>query len=568
MSEGVIAVLQEISITNFAIIPQLHLSFHAGMTALTGETGAGKSIIIDALGLLAGGRGSSDYIRQGADKCVLEGLFEWPSQESFFELMEELGIESDEDNLIVRRDMSLTGKNVCRVNGHIVTLANLRKIGSYLVDIQGQNEHQELLQAESHLLLLDRFGDADFQKAKKVYQKTYASYREIERKVRKVQQNEKSFVQRIDMLHFQQEEIAAAALQIGEEERLSEEREKLSNYQKIVDSLANSYSALSNGEPSSIDHIGLAVSELQSIAHLDSEYEAIFENIQSAYYLLQDAIGDMSRQIDLLELDENRLEEVNQRLELIRQLKRKYGESIQAIVEYHEAITKELDSSDFSEGQLEKMKNELAEQNTLLQQQASNLHEKRQKIAAELEKSILSELKSLYMENTEFEVRFSSEPSEYFDANGFDQVEFYITTNPGEPLKPLVKVASGGELSRVLLALKTIFSSEQGVTSIIFDEVDTGVSGRVAQAIADKISQISICSQVLCITHLPQVAAVADYQYYIHKEVIDGRTQTSVTELRPTQRESEIARMLAGSEITPLTIEHARELLRLARNHE
>lgn len=556
--------LQEISITNFAIIPELHLSFHKGMTALTGETGAGKSIIIDALGLLAGGRGSSDYIRQGADKCILEGLFEWPSQEGFTELMEELGIESDGDNLIVRRDMALTGKNVCRVNGHIVTLANLRRIGSYLVDIQGQNEHQELLQPEAHLNLLDRFGDRTFQQQKKKYQKEYAIYRELERKMRKVQQNEKSFVQRIDMLHFQQEEIAAADLQVGEEEQLSEEREKLSNYQKIVDSFASGYSALNAGEPSSVDNVGLAVSELQSIAHLDNEYEAIVENVQSAYYLLQDAIGDMSRQIDLLELDENRLEEVNQRLELIRQLKRKYGESVEAILDYYEEITKELDSSDFSEGQLEKMQLELTKKETFLQEQALALHKTRKKIAKELEKSILTELKSLYMENTEFEVRFSSEKNGQLDANGLDQVEFYITTNPGEPLKPLVKVASGGELSRMLLALKTIFSSEQGVTSIIFDEVDTGVSGRVAQAIADKISQISCHSQVLCITHLPQVAAVADFQYYIQKEVIDGRTQTSVTELQPTQRETEIARMLAGSEITPLTVEHAKELLRLA----
>ncbi len=557
--------LQEISITNFAIIPELRLSFHEGMTALTGETGAGKSIIIDALGLLAGGRSSSDYIRQGADKCILEGLFEWPKQDGFSTLMDELGIESDGDNLIVRRDMSLTGKNVCRVNGHIVTLANLRKIGSYLVDIQGQNEHQELLQPEAHLVLLDRFGDNEFQMKKKNYQKEFARYRELERQVRKIQQNEKSFVQRIDMLHFQQEEIAAAQLELGEEEQLSEEREKLSNYQKIVDSLASGYSALSGEEQGSVDHVGLAASELQSIAHLDSEYEAIFENVQSAYYLLQDAIGDMSRQIDLLELDENRLEEVNQRLELIRQLKRKYGESIEAILNYYEEITEELASSVFSEGQLEKMKRELATKEEELLEQALELHETRKKIAKGLEKSILKELKSLYMENTEFEVRFAQSRATQLDANGFDQVEFYITTNPGEPLKPLVKVASGGELSRMLLALKTIFSSEQGVTSIIFDEVDTGVSGRVAQAIADKISQISHYSQVLCITHLPQVAAVADYQYYIKKDVIKGRTQTSVTELLPGQREEEIARMLAGSEITPLTMEHAKELLRMAK---
>ena len=557
--------LQEISITNFAIIPELRLSFHEGMTALTGETGAGKSIIIDALGLLAGGRGSSDYIRQGADKCILEGLFEWPKQEGFEALMEELGIESDGSNLIVRRDMSLAGKNVCRVNGHIVTLANLRRVGSYLVDIQGQNEHQELLQPESHLVLLDRFGDSTFQQKKRAYQEAYQAYRELERKVRKIQQNEKNYVQRIDMLNFQQEEIAAAQLEVGEEEKLREERDKLSNYQKIVDGLATAYGALSEGEQSSLDGVGMAVSEIQSIAHLDSEYEAIFDNIQSAYYLLQDAVGDMSRQIDLLELDENRLEEVTQRMETIRQLKRKYGDSVEAILAYYEEITEELDSSDFTEGQLDKMKNELTQKEEWALQCAEELHQARKAIASDLEQSILRELKSLYMENTEFEVRFSTQANGRLDEQGFDIVEFYITTNPGEPLKPLVKVASGGELSRVLLALKTIFSSEQGVTSIIFDEVDTGVSGRVAQAIADKILKISKYSQVLCITHLPQVAAVADYQYYIVKEVVGGRTQTSVAELAAAERENEIARMLAGSEITPLTIEHAKELLRLAK---
>ncbi|AZP92363.1 DNA repair protein RecN [Enterococcus mundtii] len=557
--------LQEISITNFAIIPELRLSFHEGMTALTGETGAGKSIIIDALGLLAGGRGSSDYIRQGADKCILEGLFEWPKQEGFEALMEELGIESDGSNLIVRRDMSLAGKNVCRVNGHIVTLANLRRVGSYLVDIQGQNEHQELLQPESHLVLLDRFGDSTFQQKKRAYQEAYQAYRELERKVRKIQQNEKNYVQRIDMLNFQQEEIAAAQLEVGEEEKLREERDKLSNYQKIVDGLATAYGALSEGEQSSLDGVGTAVSEIQSIAHLDSEYEAIFDNIQSAYYLLQDAVGDMSRQIDLLELDENRLEEVTQRMETIRQLKRKYGDSVEAILAYYEEITEELDSSDFTEGQLDKMKNELTQKEEWAFQCAEELHQARKTIASDLEQSIMRELKSLYMENTEFEVRFSTQANGRLDEQGFDIVEFYITTNPGEPLKPLVKVASGGELSRVLLALKTIFSSGQGVTSIIFDEVDTGVSGRVAQAIADKILKISKYSQVLCITHLPQVAAVADYQYYIVKEVVGGRTQTSVSELAAAERENEIARMLAGSEITPLTIEHAKELLRLAK---
>lgn len=556
--------LQELTIENFAIISKLRLSFHQGMTALTGETGAGKSIIIDAMGLLAGGRGSSDYIRQGAQKCTLEGLFQLPIQAEFLSFMEELGIETEEQSLIIQRDMSISGKNICRVNGRTVTLANLRKIGEFLVDIHGQNEHQELMQADKHLGLLDEFGNQSFKRDKKMYQKQYDAFRQLEQQVKKIQANEKMFVQRIDMLRFQQEEIEAAELQIGEEEQLIEERDKLSNYQKIVDGLAESYEALNAEGQSSIDGVGAALGQLQGIAHLDSEYSDILENVQNAYYLLQDSIGDISRQLDNLELDENRLEEVNHRLELIRQLKRKYGESIEAILAYQKEISQELADSNFSDGQMDGLLKKLTNQEHQVRELAENLHDQRVEIAKKLQKSILTELKELYMANTDFEVRFSSADNE-LHRDGIDQVEFYITTNPGEPLKPLVKVASGGELSRVMLALKTIFSKKQGITSIVFDEVDTGVSGRVAQAIADKIYQVAQNSQVLCITHLPQVAAVANYQYYISKEVKKGRTETSVQQLSSKERVTEIARMLAGSEITDLTKKHAEELLNMAK---
>ena len=556
--------LQELTIENFAIISKLRLSFHQGMTALTGETGAGKSIIIDAMGLLAGGRGSSDYIRQGAQKCTLEGLFQLPRQAEFLSFMEELGIETEEQSLIIQRDMSISGKNICRVNGRTVTLANLRKIGEFLVDIHGQNEHQELMQADKHLGLLDEFGNQSFKRDKKMYQKQYDAFRQLEQQVKKIQANEKMFVQRIDMLQFQQEEIEAAELQIGEEEQLIEERDKLSNYQKIVDGLAESYEALNAEGQSSIDGVGAALGQLQGIAHLDSEYSDILENVQNAYYLLQDSIGDISRQLDNLELDENRLEEVNHRLELIRQLKRKYGESIEAILAYQKEISQELADSNFSDGQMDGLLKKLTNQEHQVRELAENLHDQRVEIAKKLQKSILTELKELYMANTDFEVRFSSTDNE-LHRDGMDQVEFYITTNPGEPLKPLVKVASGGELSRVMLALKTIFSKKQGITSIVFDEVDTGVSGRVAQAIADKIYQVAQNSQVLCITHLPQVAAVANYQYYISKEVKKGRTETSVQQLSSKERVTEIARMLAGSEITDLTKKHAEELLNMAK---
>lgn len=555
--------LQELSVKNFAIISSLQLEFQMGMTVLTGETGAGKSIIIDAMGLLTGGRGSSDYIRQGANKCTLEGLFSMPKSQELKQLLEELGIETEEDSLVIQRDISASGKNVCRVNGRIVNITNLKRIGEYLVDIHGQNEHQELMQSERHIDMLDEFGGKKLLAVKEKYTRAYQEYRALEAKVRKRQKNEKEFAQRMDMLHFQSDEIASAQLVAGEEEQLLEERNKLNNFQKIADALTISYAALNGEDDSSLDKIGTSMNELASIESLDSEYKTLSDTVQNAYYLLQEASGDLSRLIDGLELDEVRLNEVENRLELIRQMKRKYGDSIETILSYYEEITKELAEADFLEGGTGDLEALLAEKQQAAHQQALTLRKERKRLAKELEQQILTELKELYLERTEFEVRFTE--LEHLQENGLDGVEFYITTNPGEPLKPLVRVASGGELSRVMLAMKTIFSQTQGITSIVFDEVDTGVSGRVAQAIADKIYQISENSQVLCITHLPQVAAVADEHYFIEKEIVAGRTETSVRILSEKERVNEIARMLAGSEITKLTIEHAQELLAMAK---
>ena len=555
--------LVELGIKNFAIISSLRLQFHDGMTALTGETGAGKSIIIDAMGLLCGSRGSTDYIRQGSNKCSLEGLFEVPTDSQFTELLHELGIETEDELLIVQRDISQSGKNICRVNGRTLTLSNLRRIGAFLVDIQGQNEHQELLQPDRHLHLLDQFGSKKFQELLAKYRQAFEKFQHLKQQMRKIQANEQSYVQRMDMLRFQQDEIANANLLPNEEEELTEERAKLGNYQKIVDSLAHSYALLTNDEGNSLDGIGAALTSMQDIAHLDSEYETVSENLQSAFYLLQEAAGDISRQFDSLSFDEGRLEEVNQRLELIHQLKRKYGQTVSEVLAYYEEITKELTESAYTEGQLEQLAKEVSAQEEVASHFAEQLHQERKKIAYKLSLAIVTELKELYMEHSQFEVRFMNS-KKILQEDGFDEVEFYLTTNPGEPLKPLVKVASGGELSRMLLALKTIFSQNQGITSIVFDEVDTGVSGRVAQAIAEKIAKIAANSQVLCITHLPQVAAIADYQYYIKKEINQGRTQTIVSELEPQNRVYEIAHMLAGSEVTELTMEHAKELLAMA----
>ncbi|MGM8139900.1 DNA repair protein RecN [Enterococcus italicus] len=556
--------LVEMTIENFAIIESLTLSFHEGMTTLTGETGAGKSIIIDALGLLAGSRASVDVIRQGADRCHLEGVFDWPKNPQFFALMQELLVNQEEDYLVVQRDIALNGKSICRVNGHVMTLANLKRIGRFMVDIQGQNEHQSLLQADQHQRLLDEFGGSDFQLALTEYKVLYKEWQTLAKTVLSRKKNEQSYVQRLDMLRYQVDEIEQAELVSGEEESLSEERDKLLNFQKIVDAFASVHQLLSTDDHGVLDNVSLAANELESVASFGKEYELLSESLTTVYYQLQDVAADLSRQMDLLEFDEQRLHQIEDRLEIIHQLKRKYGESVEFILAYYEKISLELLETAQSDGQLDQLESLLKEKEEQVAKKAAILHENRKEIAHRLEKAIMNELRELYMEHTQFAVRFETLTQGYNEF-GKDDVLFYLSANPGEPLRPLEKVASGGEISRILLALKTVFSTSQELTSIVFDEVDTGVSGRVAQAIAEKISQISRRSQVLCITHLPQVAAFADFQYFISKTVQNNRTKTTVVELTKEERVEEIARMLAGAEVTTLTKEHAKELLRLAQ---
>lgn len=556
--------LVEMTIENFAIIESLTLSFHEGMTTLTGETGAGKSIIIDALGLLAGSRASVDVIRQGADRCHLEGVFDWPKNPQFFALMQELLVNQEEDYLVVQRDIALNGKSICRVNGHVMTLANLKRIGRFLVDIQGQNEHQSLLQADQHQRLLDEFGGSDFQLALIEYKALYKEWQALAKTVLSRKKNEQSYVQRLDMLRYQVDEIEQAELVSGEEESLTEERDKLLNFQKIVDAFASVHQLLSTDDHGVLDNVSLAANELESVASFVKEYELLSESLTTVYYQLQDVAADLSRQMDILEFDEQRLHQIEDRLEIIHQLKRKYGESVEFILAYYEKISLELLETAQSDGQLDQLESLLKEKEEQVAKKAAILHENRKEIARRLEKAIMNELRELYMEHTQFAVRFEA-LSQGYNEFGKDDVLFYLSANPGEPLRPLEKVASGGEISRILLALKTVFSTSQELTSIVFDEVDTGVSGRVAQAIAEKISQIGRRSQVLCITHLPQVAAFADFQYFISKTVQNNRTKTTVVELTKEERVEEIARMLAGAEVTTLTKEHAKELLRLAQ---
>ena len=564
--------LQELTIKDFAIIQDLNLSFNRGMTVLTGETGAGKSIIIDAVGLLAGGRGSSEFIRHGATKCVLEALFSLEGNSITYKLLKDYDIDSEEDSVIIQRDIHRSGKNVCRINGRLVTIATLRLIGESIIDIHGQNEHQELMNPERHLSMLDHFGDQKLVMLKKNYQETYADYKKVKKAFDKWQNGEQELAQRLDMLQYQTNEIEMAELLDGEEEELLEEKNLLANYQKIMSALSMSYDALQGDEVNGIDLIGNAMTEMSSLEEIDEKYKVLSEAISSSYFQLQEAASDILREMDQTAYDEDRLNEIEKRLESIKQLKRKYGDSIADIKAYYEKIAAELNQIMNRENHLTNMTKELSSLSKELIKRGSELSENRRVVAKKIEQAIHEQLKELYMEKVVFEVQFFKPiqdfASEIAHESGFDEVEFYIATNMGEPLKPLARVASGGELSRMMLAMKTIFSKSQGITSIIFDEVDTGVSGRVAQAIANKIYMVAVHSQVLCITHLPQVAAMADNHLYISKSVENDRTKTHVNSLVSLEKIKEIARMLAGTEITKLTLEHAKELTVLAETEK
>ncbi|MBF2655916.1 DNA repair protein RecN [Listeria seeligeri] len=555
--------LQEMTIKNFAIIESLSLSFQEGMTVLTGETGAGKSIIIDALGLLVGGRGSTDFIRHGEERLELQGLFAL-AEDNFAcrNALLENGIDATDDMVVLERSLFRSGKNSCRINGKLVTTVLLRQIGSKLIDIHSQHEHQELMNEEFHLSLLDRFAADKIKPALTKYQANFKEYQTISKEWQNWTKNERELAQRLDMLRFQQQEIENANLQAGEEDRLLEQKNILANFEKLNENLQGAYTAI-QGEPGGLEFIGEAMRQMDSAASIHADYKAVSEAISSSYYMLEDSMRQIRQSLDQLEFQPEELNQIESRLNDLNQLKRKYGKTIEDIIHYEQEISSEMEKLTDSESHVGHLETKLASLKTELTKQAGILTEIRKKAAITLEKQIKLELNQLYMEKAIFNVRFETDKMELMET-GQDSIVFYMSTNPGEPLKPLAKIASGGELSRMMLALKTIFSRHQGITSIIFDEVDTGVSGRVGQAIAEKIYAVSVGSQVLCISHLPQVAAMANHHYYITKKVQNKRTTTSVAILHGDEKVEEISRMIAGIEVTELTKQHAKEMIEQA----
>ena len=549
--------LLEISIKNFAIIESISLNFEKGMTVLTGETGAGKSIIIDAMNMMLGARATTEVIRHGAPKAEIEGLFSIESNRALEEIFDEQGLELS-DEIIIRREILQNGRSISRVNGQMVNLSVLRTIGQQLVDIHGQHDQEELMRPHRHIQMLDEFGDTSFFELKEAYQMSFDNYRRMRKQVLDIKKNQQEHKARIEMLEFQMAEIEAANLKAGEDVTLNQERDRLLNHKHIADTLTNAYSMLDNEEFSSLANVRSAMNDMESLEEFDPEYREISSSLSESYYVLEDVTKRLESILDDLDFDGNRLMQVESRLDLIHTITRKYGGGVDDVLEYFAKITDEYNLLTGNNLSSEDMEIELKKLEKNLVDLAGQVAQARHKIAQDLVAEIKQELQDLYMEKAQFQVRFSKGK---FSREGNESVEFYISTNPGEDFKPLVKVASGGELSRLMLAIKSAFSRKEGKTSIVFDEVDTGVSGRVAQAIAQKIHKIGQNGQVLAISHLPQVIAIADYQFFIEKISNEHSTVSTVRLLTVEERIEEVAKMLAGENVTEAALNQARELL-------
>ncbi|GGF08381.1 DNA repair protein RecN [Halobacillus andaensis] len=570
--------LTELSIKDFAIIDQVSIHFKEGLTVLTGETGAGKSIIIDAIQLLSGSRGSVEFVRHGTNKADIEGLFTVEKHHPVYLKGEHYGVEIDDGMIVLQRTITSQGKSICRVNGKLVTLGILKEFGRSLIDIHSQHETQSLMDPERHIELLDLYARDEIERTLADYTMLYNQLSTLKKRHKELSENEQEMAQRLDLLEFQFRELQEAELSPLEDEQLTEERQKLMNYEKLYQGIHDAYYAL-YGEQRGLDWLSHAMSSLEGAANYDSQVEKLSEEMTNSYYLVEELSFQLSSQMAELEFDPDRLDFIESRLNELNRLKKKYGQTVEDMMEYMSRIEEEIDEIQNKDSHLSRLQTEIDECGEDAVLEAKHLHDIRKGASQQLINSIHHELKDLYLEKAAFDVGFSVKEGNTTDPSingksvklhkkGMDIISFLITTNPGEPLKEIHKTASGGELSRIMLALKRIFSKHQGVTSVIFDEVDTGVSGRVAQAIAEKIYGISEGSQVLCISHLPQVAAMADTHVRIEKKVENDRTSTVVKELSDKDKADEISRMITGAELTATTVEHAKELLSLANKHK
>ena len=550
--------LSVLHIENIAVIEQAEILFEGGFNVLTGETGAGKSIVIDAISAILGERTYRDVIRTGANRAFVSAIFTNIPQYDWFS---ENQVEFDTQELQVQREIYADGRNVCRVNGRPVSVASLKKLGGRLINIHGQHDSQQLFDEENHLTYLDAFArdEQEFE----AYQQAFSAMQSVQREIQKLSMDESEKLRLVETLQYQIEEIRAANLVSGEEEQLKERRKVLQNAEKLSDALRMADEALYGGD-SSDGAAGLlsnAEHALSRVSAISADMQTLHQKISDLMYSVQDAADELRAMRDDLSYSEGELEEIEERLDAIHKLKRKYGASVEDVLAYLADSEQRLDEIEFASDRIETLKKREAELQKETIRQGEILREKRRSAAQAMESRICDELRQLDMPKIRFVCEFTpQQPMQ----TGLDSVRFLMSANVGENLKPLSKVASGGELARIMLAMKQVLAQQDGVPTLIFDEVDAGVSGRAAQKVAYKLWTVSKGRQVLCVTHLPQIAAMADAEYTVEKRVENERTYTSVLHLDESGRKQELARLIGGSMITETTLAGAAELLRLA----
>ena len=536
--------ITNLHIKNIGIIDDLEIDLNKGMNVLTGETGAGKTLIIDSISIISGGRFSKEMIRKGETNSFVEVALYEPENENAID-----------GTIIISREINVSGKNMCKINGRMVTVNELKEFMRKIIEIHGQNDSQNLLDNKEHLKYLDNFIGKDIKSLKEKYKEQYVRYLEIKKELKENYGDEKERQRKLDLLKYQFQEIEEAGLVDGEEEELSNKQKLIVNAEKIAKTLQEVDLAI--GE-NAIDIISNSIRNLERIESFDSKYQETANNLKSAYYELQEVSRDITNYKDEVDFDEDEQKQIEERLDLIFSLKRKYGNSIKEILEYKEEVEKEIYRIDNLEEYTNNLKEEQKDVTKKLDNLAEEIHKLREKKAIELSKEINKNLQDLEMKNAVVNIHTDYIEEEYYE-NGKDKVVFFIKTNVGEDEKELSKIASGGEMSRIMLAIKTVLAKTDNTSVLIFDEIDTGISGKAANAVAEKLSKIAEKHQVLCISHLPNIAAVADYHYFISKNIVNDRTATSIKQLSEKEKISEIARISSG-EINEISLKYAEKL--------
>ncbi len=560
--------LWQLNIKNLAIIDDISIEFGDGFNILTGETGAGKSIIIDAINLVLGSRADRELIRTGETMASVEAVFTTEGNDALIKMLDEEGLlDPDADELIIARQVYSNGRNINRVNGNSVPITTLKNISELLIDIHGQHQHQSLLNKTYHMGFLDSF-DGEIQKTAENVKSLYHEWRDISKKIQEIDSGAEDFERNKELMEYQINEINDADIHIGEDDELSDKKQLLKNAKTIIETLEYAYMCLNAGrrDGGAIDFMRSAKDKLRDISDLSEDYAELYDTANTLYYDIEELSDSIRRAERYASFTPDELERIDDRLYLINQLKRKYGKSIEAVLAFKENLEEELQSMEYNMNNLEELQKEERKLYKRLEAECDMLHNMRVKAGASLEERIVEELKYLGMKKVSFKAEITPD-KESITQNGYDNVEFLISANPGEPLKPLAKIASGGEVSRIMLSIKSALADIDNIPTMIFDEIDTGISGAVARAAGEKMYALARGHQIICITHQAQIASLADHHYHVTKIQSEGKTATNVKLLDTSERTEHIAGMISGSTVTDAAREHARALMMRQNSH-